>query len=227
MIFLHIAEGFLPLKWCIIWWILAIPFVAYGVYKVKKIGKKESNIKPLLAISIAFVFILSAMKFPSVTGSCSHPTGTGLPIVLFGPFVTSFISFIVLIFQGLFLAHGGITTLGANTLSMGIVGPLLGWGAYKLGRKFGISFVWGAFIAAFVANLMTYVVTSLELALAFPASQGGFLLSLKAFLSVFAVAQVPLAIVEGVATMTIVKYLKEYNIDISTTVKGIKSWGGT
>lgn len=31
---------------------------------------------------------------------------------------------IVLLFQALLLAHGGLTTLGANTVSMGIVGPL-------------------------------------------------------------------------------------------------------
>ncbi|OKY78373.1 MAG: ABC-type Co2+ transport system permease component [Candidatus Methanohalarchaeum thermophilum] len=225
---MHIAEGFLPLKWSLIWWIVSIPFVAYGIYKVKKINQEKSEIKPLLAISIAFVFIMSAMKFPSVTGSCSHPTGTGLPIVFFGPFVTAFISFIVLLFQGLFLAHGGITTLGANTLSMGIIGPIFGWIAYKIARNAGVSLVSGGFIAAFVADLMTYFVTSAELAAAFPASKGGFLLSLKAFLSIFAVTQIPIAVIEGVAVMTVIKYLSDYGVSIPSSAKtGILSGSGS
>jgi cobalt/nickel transport system permease protein len=29
------------------------------------------------AVSAAFSFLLSALKLPSVTGSCSHPTGVG------------------------------------------------------------------------------------------------------------------------------------------------------
>ena len=64
---------------------------------------------------------------PSVTGSCSHPTGTGLGAVLFGPAAVSVLAAIVLVFQALLLAHGGITTLGANDFSMGIVGPFAAW----------------------------------------------------------------------------------------------------
>ncbi len=224
---MHIAEGFLPLKWSLTWYLLAIPFVAYGAYKVKKIIEKKPKLKPLLAISIAFVFILSAMKLPSVSGSCSHPTGTGLPIVLFGPIVTSLISFIVLIFQGLFLAHGGITTLGANTVSMGIIGPLIGWLAYRGSKKIGLSIIYGGFIAAFTADLVTYATTALQLGAAFPATKGGFFQSSQTFLSIFAVTQIPLAIVEGIAVMTVIKYLKEYNMDVSTTVREIKPWGGS
>ena len=67
--------------------------------------------------------MLSALKIPSVTGSCSHPTGTGLGAVLFGPGVMTVLGTIVLLFQALLLAHGGLTTLGANVFSMAIVGP--------------------------------------------------------------------------------------------------------
>ncbi len=60
------------------------------------------------------MFVLSALKIPSVTGSCSHPTGVGLGAIMFGPSVMFVLGTIVLIFQALLLAHGGITTLGAN-----------------------------------------------------------------------------------------------------------------
>ena len=73
----------------------------------------------------AYVFVLSALKIPSVTGSCSHPTGTGLSASLFGPSVTAVLGTIVLLFQALLLAHGGLTTLGANVFSMAIAGPFI------------------------------------------------------------------------------------------------------
>jgi cobalt/nickel transport system permease protein len=50
-------------------------------------------------------------------------------------------------------------------------------------------------------------VTSLELALAFPATAGGLVASFAAFLSVFAITQVPLAIVEGFVFVVIFKYI--------------------
>lgn len=60
----------------------------------------------LVAMAGAFVFVLSSLKIPSVTGSCSHMTGTGLGAVLFGPAATSVLGIIVLLFQAILLAHG-------------------------------------------------------------------------------------------------------------------------
>ena len=77
----------------------------------------------LLGLCGAFAFVLSSLKIPSVTGSCSHPTGVGLAAILFGPSVACIMALIVLLFQALLLAHGGLTTLGANVFSMGVAGP--------------------------------------------------------------------------------------------------------
>ena len=46
---------------------------------------------------------------------------------------------IVLLFQALLLAHGGITTLGANAFSMAIVGPWVAWTVWRLTSGFGRS----------------------------------------------------------------------------------------
>ncbi|MDK2795940.1 MAG: cobalt/nickel transport system permease protein [Archaeoglobaceae archaeon] len=128
---MHIMEGFLPAEWCAFWYAMAIPFLLYGAWKAKKEIERNPKAKSLLAVSLGFIFVLSALKLPSVTGSCSHPTGTGVAVVLFGPSITAFLSSIALLYQALLLAHGGLTTLGANTVSMGIVGPFFGLIAYK------------------------------------------------------------------------------------------------
>ena len=114
---MHIMEGFLPVKWALIWWVIFIPFFVIGLKNITKIVKEKPKKKLLLALCGAFVFVLSALKIPSVTGSCSHPTGVGLAAILFGPSVTVVLGTIVLIFQALLLAHGGITTLGAKFIS--------------------------------------------------------------------------------------------------------------
>jgi cobalt/nickel transport system permease protein len=211
---MHIMEGFLPLTWCAFWFALSLPVAAYGTYKINKIMKGNRDVLPLLAVSGAFIFVLSSLKMPSVTGSCSHPTGTGMGSILFGPWITSVLSIIVLIFQALFLAHGGLTTLGANTFSMGIAGPIVGYLVYKGAMKSGINMYIAVFLAALLADWATYIVTSLQLALAFPAASGGVVASFQAFLAVFAITQIPLAIVEGAVTMLMFKYIIQLRSDV-------------
>ena len=204
----------MPLNWCVFWYALSLPVVAYGTYKMRKLMKANRDVLPLLAVSGAFIFVLSSLKMPSVTGSCSHPTGTGIGAILFGPSITAVLSTIVLIYQSIFLAHGGLTTLGANTFSMGIVGPIVGYLVYKGAMKWGVNMYIAVFLAALLADWFTYIVTSIELALAFPAASGGVLASFEAFLAVFAITQVPLAIVEGAVSALLFKYIVQLRSDV-------------
>lgn len=208
---MHIMEGFLPLKWCLIWGLVALPFVIAGIYTIGKTVKNHPEAKMLLGLAGAFAFVLSALKIPSVTGSCSHPTGVGLGAILFGPTAMSVLGCIVLIFQALLLAHGGITTLGANTFSMAVVGPFVAYGIYKLGQKLNAPLWLSAFLAAALGDLSTYVTTSLQLALVFPAEVGGFAASFVKFMGIFTVTQIPLAISEGLLTVIIFNLLTVHN----------------
>lgn len=159
---MHVMEGFLPPMWAAIWWILALPFVIYGFVQLKRLIDENKEILPLLGICGALIFILSALKLPSVTGSCSHPTGTGLSAIVFGPFITAIIGFIVLLFQSLFMAHGGLSTLGANTFSMAICGPFLGYYVYRALKDTKVNMYITVFIAVALADLFTYVITALD-----------------------------------------------------------------
>lgn len=211
---MHIMEGFLPHPWWEIWFALSLPVVVYGAYKINELIKEQREALPLLAVSGAFIFVLSSLKLPSVTGSCSHPTGTGMGAILFGPGSTSVLAAIVLVYQAFFLAHGGLTTLGANVFSMGIAGPFVGYLIYKSAMRSGLNLYVAVFLAATLCDLVTYVVTSIQLALAFPAASGGVLASFQAFALVFAVTQIPLAIVEGVVTALMFKYIIAARSDV-------------
>eukprot|EP00831_Metopus_contortus_P009936 TRINITY_DN13843_c0_g1_i1.p1 TRINITY_DN13843_c0_g1~~TRINITY_DN13843_c0_g1_i1.p1 ORF type:complete len:309 (-),score=7.64 TRINITY_DN13843_c0_g1_i1:359-1285(-) len=208
---MHIMEGFLPPTWCIAWGAICIPFIFMGLFSIREKIKVNPKIKMLIAMAGAFAFVLSALKIPSVTGSCSHPTGVGLGAILFGPTVMSVLGLIVLIFQALLLAHGGITTLGANTFSMAIVGPIVSYFLYKFLKKMKVSQSISVFAAAMIGDLMTYVTTSIELSLAFPDKIGGIMPSIIKFMGIFAVTQIPLAISEGILTVIIFNLLTNYN----------------
>ncbi len=206
---MHIMEGYLPIQWSIIWSVLFIPFFIKGVRSLNLIINENPKKKLLLGLCGAFVFILSALKIPSITGSCSHPTGVGLGTIMFGPSVMIVLGTIVLLFQALLLAHGGITTLGANAFSMAIVGPLVTFLTFKIMKRIKVSNGVAVFISTTIGGLATYFTTSLQLALAFPDSTTGVIGAIVKFMGVFMLTQVPIAIGEGILTTVIYNMISE------------------
>ena len=200
---MHIMEGYLPVSFCIAWGVVCLPFLAAGMISMKKKLKENQRIITLIAMSGAFVFVISSLKIPSVTGSCSHMTGTGLGAILLGPASVSVLGLIL-------LAHGGLTTLGANTFSMAVAGPFVTFGIYKLCEKCKVNKKLSVFLAACLGDLFTYCVTSLQLSLAYPSEVGGVAASAVKFLGVFAPTQLPLAVIEGILTVIIVIALETH-----------------
>ncbi|MFI3238314.1 MAG: energy-coupling factor ABC transporter permease [Lachnospiraceae bacterium] len=207
---MHIMEGYLPVGQCIIWGAISLPFLVLSFFAIKKTVKEQRKALLLLAMSGAFIFVISSLKIPSVTGSCSHMTGTGLAAILFGPFHSGILGLIVLVFQAIMLAHGGLTSLGANTFSMSIAGPIITWLLYKAGCSLKVNRKVNIVVAAMLGDLLTYCVTSMQLAIAYPSEVGGVLASLTKFLGVFAPTQLPLAFIEGIITLLIIMGLETY-----------------
>lgn len=206
---MHIMEGYLPGGFCIAWGAVCIPFLAAGFMSIKKTLNEHRNLITLLAMSGAFVFVISSLKIPSVTGSCSHMTGTGLGAILFGPSAVSILGIIVLLFQAILLAHGGLTTLGANTFSMAIAGPFLSYAIFVICKKCKLNRYASAFLAATLGDLFTYCVTAVQMAVAHHADTT-IMAAMGKFLLVFAPTQVPLAIIEGIITVLIIMGLETY-----------------
>lgn len=207
---MHIMEGYMSPAFCIAWGVISIPFLVLGFNSIKKKVAVDRRNITLLAMSGAFIFVISSLKIPSVTGSCSHMTGTGLGAILFGPAAVSVLGLIVLLFQAILLAHGGLTTLGANTFSMAIAGPVLSYAIYIAGKKLKLNRKVTVFLAAFLGDLFTYCVTSVQLGLNYPSAEGGVVASIVKFLGVFAPTQLPLSIIEGIITVLIVMALETY-----------------
>ena len=208
---MHIMEGYLPLGHCIAWGAVCVPFLAWGLISIKRIVSQHRKAVLLLAMMGAYAFVLSALKIPSALGmSSSHPTGTGLGAVMFGAPVMAVLGIIVLLFQAILLAHGGLTTLGANTFSMAIAGPFVSWGVYVLMKKCKINRTVSVGVACALGDLFTYVVTSLQLGFSHPSAVGGVGASIAEFMGIFAVTQLPLAVIEGILSAVVFMLLQSF-----------------
>lgn len=204
---MHIAEGFLPVSHAAAWTAVAAPFVGYGVRRLSREAVASPEAPLLLGASGAFTLLLSSLKLPSVGGSSSHPTGCALGAYLCGPAVMAVLGPIVLLFQALLLAHGGLTTLGANTVAMAIVGPWTSWGVWRVVQRAGGSRGLAAGVGAALGVLATYATTAAQLALAFPDPATGVAGAFVKFAGVFAITQLPLSVVEALLTVAALNVL--------------------
>ena len=219
---MHISEGILPFKWAGLWSLVAIPFLIWGILDIKKKSKETASFKPLLGLMGAVVFIISCMPIPVPTaGTCSHPCGTGISAILLGPIVSIFVSSIALFLQALFLAHGGLTTWGADIVSMGIAGSFAGYFAFRILRKFNVSLFISGFVAGLLADWATYATTSFELASALHGSKPMFPLFMT-ILVAFIPTQLPLGILEGVLTGGMIVFVYKRRPDILASLGVIR-----
>ena len=211
---MHISEGILPPGWAALWYLVAAPFLWWGLRDVKKKSAAEPKFKILVAMVGAAVFIVSCMPIPVPTaGTCSHPCGTGLGAIIIGPGPTIVVASIALLLQALFLAHGGITTLGADIVSMGVGGALSGYFMFVCLRRLKLNTFVCAFAAGMISDWVTYTITSTALAAA-PRGDGDFFKMFLAIIIAFIPTQLPLGILEGFLSAGAYRFVQSRRPDL-------------
>jgi cobalt/nickel transport system permease protein len=219
---MHIAEGILPFNWAAFWFAVATPFVALGLKRLNGLAKDDLSMKPLVGLMAAVVFVISCMPIPVPTaGTCSHPCGTGIAAILVGPFVSVVIAAVALLIQAFFLAHGGLSTLGADIVSMGVVGSFAGWLVFSGLRRLGASLAVAGFMAGLLTDWGTYLATSVELASGIRGNAPFGPLCGKIVLA-FIPTQLPLGILEGAMTAGMVVLLHRKRPDLLVKMRVIK-----
>jgi cobalt/nickel transport system permease protein len=231
---MHISEGILPLNWALFWSVIAVPFVAWGLYKLKKLSLVDLSFKPLVGLMAAVVFIISCMPIPVPTaGTCSHPCGTGISGILLGPAISILITAVALLIQALFLAHGGLSTWGADIVSMGVMGSFAGYLTFKALRAITPLFppfakggsgglMFSGFMAGILADWATYFATSVELASGIKGDSAFMPLFWKILIA-FIPTQLPLGILEGAMTAGMVTLLYKKRPDLLVKMRVIKA----
>lgn len=219
---MHISEGILPFNWAALWFAVALPFVAYGLYRLKKLSTVDLSFKPLVGLMAAVVFIISCMPIPVPTaGTCSHPCGTGMSGILLGPTISVLVASVALLIQALFLAHGGLSTWGANIVSMGVMGSFTGFLTFKALRSMKINMAVSGFMAGLFADWATYLTTSVELASGIRGDSPFMPLFWKILIA-FIPTQLPLGILEGAMTAGMVVLIYKKRPDLLVKMRVLK-----
>ncbi len=203
---MHISDGILAPQWILFWYVLSAIFIALGLRMINNRIRDEPSYLPRISLIGAVVFVISVWHIPvPVTGSSSHPVGTPLAAIIIGPFATVVISAIALFFQA-FVAHGGLTTIGANTFSMGIVGAFGGYLVYRILKN--VSPLWfSAGMAGLAGSILTYLATAFQLALSL--NTGNVIYYWKLYSLGFIPTQLPLAFAEFAFTGYVIKYISD------------------
>ena len=119
---MHIADGIIATEICV-----AADAACLGALYVLGRNTDPDEI-PRMGFVGAALFAVSLVHFP-VAGTAMHLSLLGLAGVLLGLRAVPVV-FLALLFQALIFQHGGLITLGLNTLNMS-AGALAGWAVWR------------------------------------------------------------------------------------------------
>ncbi len=165
---MHIPDGFLSKEVLVSTNIVGYSVLALAILRLKEVSYERI---PLMGVLASFIFLLQLLAFPVIGGTSVHLDGVVLCSVILGPFSSSLIVFCTLLMQAFLFQHGGMLSLGANFLNIGIVGSFLGyllWGIRPTKFLLAVSTVVCSVISAVFCSFELYFSKKLVLSIGLP-----------------------------------------------------------
>lgn len=134
---MHIPDGMLQASTWIPAWLGSAGALALATREVR--ARLSDGTIVMMAVLAALIFALQMLNFPVAGGTSGHFAGGAAAAIVLGLWPAMLVMAAVVAVQALFFADGGITTLGANMLTMAIIGPLVGYACYRLLSHLGRS----------------------------------------------------------------------------------------
>ena len=128
---MHISDGVLSAPVLAAGWIITAVFIALAIRWSKKKGI-EVEVIPKLSVMTAVFFVVCLVHIP-IGPTCVHFILAGLLGIILGILAYPAI-FIGLVLQAFLFQFGGITTLGVNTMNVGIP-ALIAYVIFQSGMK--------------------------------------------------------------------------------------------
>jgi len=193
---MHIPDGFLSTPVTLGTIGVSVTALTYSFKKVNQTIKPEQI--PLMGLLASFVFMIQLFSFPIGVGTSVHLTGALLLSILLGPRAGFIIMAVSLLALSLLFQHGGIFSLGANLLNMGLVGCFVGYGFYRLipGER------WSLIIAGVGSGIISAILCALELA---ASNMLEMSVALKTMMLIYGVT----GLIEGTITLLILDFLRK------------------
>jgi len=191
----HISDGILSSSVITIGWGITLLFIVASLWWSNKHLDIVEEIPKFSVMTGAF-FVASCISIP-IGPTCVHLIFNGLLGVILGPL--SYLAMVIgLTLQALLLQHGGVTTIGINSLNVGLP-ALICYFIFKKGYERRISLkTLGLFLGGF-AIVLTVVLLSISLV-----STGE---QFKEVAIGATIAHIPVMIIEALVTGSVVAYL--------------------
>jgi cobalt/nickel transport system permease protein len=220
---MHIPDGFLTILISAIMWAIAISLLAFSFWRLGK-DFDEKQI-PLMATLTAMFFAAQMVNYPIIGGTTAHLLGGPILAITLGPYAALVSMTVILVIQAFFFGDGGILTLGANIVNMGVVGVFIPWIVFmiiyrlKPGRT---GMMVGAFSAALLGDLAAAVSAAVMLGLSYPVFPYSFTFALL----VMGIHHSVIGVIEGVATVVILLVISGVRPDLLTLPRVVPSITG-
>ena len=220
---MHLAEGMLPLEQAVGWTAAGAATLAWSIRAELKTRKDAATSPIVMAGVTSLLFAATLLPLPvPVVGATSHICLTPVLALMIGIRRIIWPTFFVLLLQAIFFAHGGLTTLGLNTVTLGLLGPLATVGLWELCQRINLGNGLGLGIACGGGDLFVYIADAVVLgfALGDVAPLGT---TITGVILGFAPVQVPLAILEAAVSVGMVRMLATRRPDlIPTSLHGLR-----
>jgi len=215
---MHMADALLSPAVGVTLWVASGAMLAGCARRVQR--SDQDHLVALMGVLGAFVFAAQMINFTiPLTGSSGHIGGGLLLSILLGPYAAFLVIASVLTVQALAFADGGLLALGANLLNLGVfpcfVGYLLVYrplvGAEPMQstrRRLGSATVLAAVIGLQLGSLGVVLET---------AASGISVLHVGTFLLLMQPIHLAIGLVEGLATASIVLFLRNARPDLFPT----------
>jgi cobalt/nickel transport system permease protein len=208
---MHIPDGFLTLSVIIPTFIITLIFWAISVKKTKLTDQQI----PMMGLLTALFFAAMMMNYPIVGGTTAHLLGGATIGLILGPFAGCISISIILVLQAFLFGDGGLTSLGANVLNMGIIGIVVPCIIFLVMNKaFKIKSTTAlfvtVFISAFVGDVLAAISAGTELGLSQPVFQYGLSVAVPAM----AINHSIIGVAEGIVTVVIIATLLKLRPDV-------------
>ncbi|BDH78713.1 MAG TPA: cobalamin biosynthesis protein CobM [Methanothermobacter sp.] len=206
---MHIPDGIIPLWQSAIYWTLALINLGIFFYIFSHKTDKEMRIVATGLFAAAAVAV-SSISIPSPFGVPVHFFLIPLAVIILGPLTAVLVATLCLIIQFFILGMGGITSMGANILTMGIGLGIGTFAVYRIIRELDISLA--VFSATFLGIMVATTVHIMVLFAAGVASAEMLMATLIPF-------YIFVAVIEGVANIFIVSFIGRIKPELITMDK--------
>lgn len=206
---MHIPDGIIPLWQSAIYWILALINLGIFFYIFSRKTNREIRIVATGLFAAAAVAV-SSISIPSPFGVPVHFFLIPLAAIILGPLTAVLVATLCLIIQFFILGMGGITSMGANILTMGVGLGIGTYAVYRIVSELDTSLA--IFSSTFLGIMVATAVHIMILFAAGVASPEMLMATLIPF-------YIFVAVIEGAANIFIVSFIGRIKPELITMDK--------